>query len=97
MHRWYLEFAALSCGTVHRERIDTTADDRKRGHNRAEHLRQHVKADDGDSVYERRPSPSGTCLKLFEAWSLVVKYDDRERDAVDLGTHRMWAMAAARS
>ena len=28
-------------------------DDRSRGYNRAEHLRQHVKTDDGDSVYDR--------------------------------------------
>jgi hypothetical protein len=52
-HRWYLEFATPSCGTVHRERIDTTAEDCARGHNRAEHLRQHVKTDDGESVYDR--------------------------------------------
>jgi hypothetical protein len=26
---------------------------RNRGYNRAEHLRQHVKTDDGDSVYDR--------------------------------------------
>jgi len=52
-HRWYLEFAAPSCGSVHRERTDTTADDRARGHNRAEHSCQHVKADTSDSVYDR--------------------------------------------
>ena len=52
-YRWYIEFATPSCGTVHRERIDTTADDRKRQLNRAEHLRQHVKTDEGDSVYDR--------------------------------------------
>lgn len=52
-HRWYLEFATPSCGTVHRQRIDTTTDDQTRSHNRAEHLRQHVKTDDGDSVYDR--------------------------------------------
>ncbi|MGH3524400.1 MAG: hypothetical protein ACRDU4_16635 [Mycobacterium sp.] len=52
-HRWYLEFATLSCGTVHRKRIDTTDADRTRGYNRAEHLRQHVKTDDGDSLYDR--------------------------------------------
>ncbi|AFV14791.1 MULTISPECIES: hypothetical protein [Mycobacterium] len=52
-HRWYIEFATPSCGTVHRQRIDTTDDDRKRGYNRAEHLRQHIKTDDGDSVYDR--------------------------------------------
>jgi hypothetical protein len=51
--RWYIEFAIPSCGTVHRERIDTTDGDRDRGYNRAEHLRQHVKTDDGDSVYDR--------------------------------------------
>lgn len=38
---------------MHRERIDTTANDRTRGHNRAEHLRQHIKIDDGDSFYAR--------------------------------------------
>ena len=42
-----------SCGTVHRQRIDTTDGDRKRGYNQAEHLRQHIKTDDGDSVYDR--------------------------------------------
>jgi hypothetical protein len=52
-HRWYIEFATPSCGTVHRQRVDTTDEDRKRGHNRAEHLRQHIKTDDGDSVYDR--------------------------------------------
>ncbi|OBJ81400.1 hypothetical protein A9W97_02460 [Mycobacterium gordonae] len=52
-HRWYIEFATPTCGTVQRERIDTTDDDRKRGYNRAEHLRQHVKTDSGDSVYDR--------------------------------------------
>ena len=52
-YRWYIEFATPSCGTVHRERIDTTADDRKRQLNRAEHLRQHVKTDEGYSVYDR--------------------------------------------
>jgi len=51
--RWYIEFAIPSCGTVHRERIDTTDADRDRGYNRAEHLRQHVKTNDGDSVYDR--------------------------------------------
>lgn len=52
-HRWYLDFATPTCGTVHRQRIDTTDKDRKRGYNRAEHLRQHVKTDDGDGVYDR--------------------------------------------
>jgi hypothetical protein len=52
-HRWYIEFATPSCGTVHRERIDTTTADRARGYNRAEHLRQHIKTDDGDSVYDQ--------------------------------------------
>lgn len=51
--RWYVEFAIPSCGTVHRERIDATDADRDRGYNRAEHLRQYVKTDDGDSVYDR--------------------------------------------
>jgi hypothetical protein len=51
--RWYIEFATPSCGTVHRDRIDTTEADRSRGYNRAEHLRQHVKTDAGDSVYDR--------------------------------------------
>jgi hypothetical protein len=38
---------------VHRARIDTTDADGNRGYNRAEHLRQHVKTDDSDSVYDR--------------------------------------------
>jgi hypothetical protein len=38
---------------MHRACIDTTGADRNRGYNRAEHLRQHVKTDDGDSVYDR--------------------------------------------
>jgi hypothetical protein len=37
----------------HCQRIDTTAEDRTRGDNRAEYLRQHVKTDDGGSVYDR--------------------------------------------
>lgn len=52
-HRWYIEFATPSCGTVHRTRIDTTDADRSCGYNRAEHLRQHVKTDDRGSVYDR--------------------------------------------
>lgn len=50
-YRWYIEFA-LSCGTVHRERIDTTNEDRARRYNRAEHLRQYTK-EGADGVYER--------------------------------------------
>jgi hypothetical protein len=52
-YRWYVEFATPSCGTVHRDRLDTTETDVNRGYNRAEHLRQHVKTDIGDSVYDR--------------------------------------------
>lgn len=51
-HRWYIDFAA-TCGTVHHQRIDITDDDAARGFNRAEHLRQHTKTDEGDSVYDR--------------------------------------------
>jgi hypothetical protein len=50
-HRWYIEFA-LSCGTVHRERIDIAEPDQKRRYNRTEHLRQYV-IDGADGVYER--------------------------------------------
>lgn len=50
-YRWCTDFAA-TCGTGYRERTDTTAEDRACGHNRTEHLRQHVKTD-GDSVYDR--------------------------------------------
>jgi hypothetical protein len=50
-YRWYIEFA-LGCGTVHRERIDTTNKDRARHYNRAEHLRQYTK-EGADGVYER--------------------------------------------
>jgi len=52
-YRWYVEFATPSCGTVHRERLDATETDVNRGYNRAEHLRQHVKTDTGDSVDDR--------------------------------------------
>lgn len=38
--RWYQEFAAL-CGTLHRDRIDSTADDDPKVFNRAENIRQH--------------------------------------------------------
>jgi len=51
-HRWYGEFATPSCGTVHRQGIDITDADRERGYNRVEHLRQHIKTVDGDSVYD---------------------------------------------
>jgi hypothetical protein len=50
--RWYIDYAAPTCGTVHSERLDTTNDDKKRDYN-AEHLRLHVKTDDGDSVYDQ--------------------------------------------
>jgi hypothetical protein len=36
-----------------RASTDTTETDINRGYNRAEHLRQHVKTDTGDSVYDR--------------------------------------------
>ncbi|MFJ8774058.1 hypothetical protein [Streptomyces microflavus] len=39
-HRWYL-LTRLSCGNTHRERLDTTREDHRRGLNRTEHLRQH--------------------------------------------------------
>lgn len=51
-YRWYIDFAT-TCGTVHHQRIDTTDDDAARGYNRAEHLRQHTKTEEGDSVYDR--------------------------------------------
>jgi hypothetical protein len=52
--RWYLEFAAQPCGTIHTQRVDTTRDDRARSYNRAEHLRQRTKTSDNepDSVYD---------------------------------------------
>ncbi|MFD6197312.1 hypothetical protein ACFWE3_11470 [Mycobacteriaceae bacterium NPDC060252] len=49
--RWYIEIA-LSCGTIHTERIDITPTDHKRRYNRTEHLRQYV-ADGFDGVYRR--------------------------------------------
>jgi len=51
-HRWYIDFA-VTCGTVHHQRIDTTDDDAAKGLNRAEHLRQHTKTEEGDSLYDR--------------------------------------------
>ncbi|TDH41192.1 hypothetical protein E2F47_27965, partial [Mycobacterium eburneum] len=51
-YRWYIDFAA-SCGTVHTQRIDSTPEDREKSYNRAEHLRQHTKTEEGDSVYDR--------------------------------------------
>ncbi|MDD4866980.1 MAG: hypothetical protein PHQ28_07660, partial [Mycobacterium sp.] len=45
-YRWYADFAVQSCGTIHTERVDNTAQDAKRGYNRAEHIRLHVKTDD---------------------------------------------------
>ncbi|GAA2420854.1 hypothetical protein GCM10009856_33470 [Mycolicibacterium llatzerense] len=50
--RWYIEYAAL-CGTVYTDRIDNTDEDAKKGYNRAEHLRQHTKTEEGDSIYDR--------------------------------------------
>ncbi|MED5813610.1 hypothetical protein VST63_14710 [Mycolicibacterium sp. 050232] len=52
IYRWYIDFAT-TCGTVHHQRIDTTGDDTKKNYNRAEHLRQHTKTENGDSVYDR--------------------------------------------
>ncbi|MFV8308060.1 hypothetical protein [Mycobacteroides chelonae] len=51
-HRWYIDFAT-TCGTVKSRRIDNTKKDDKRGYNRAEHLRQHTKTEDGRGVYDR--------------------------------------------
>lgn len=42
--RWYRDSAA-SCGTIHRFRIDNTADDERTGFNRAQHFRQHPPKD----------------------------------------------------
>lgn len=52
IYRWYIDFAT-TCGTVQSERIDITPEDRDKGYNRTEHLRQHTKTDDGNSVYDR--------------------------------------------
>lgn len=38
---------------MHHERIGHSAEDRARGYNRTEHLRQHTKTDTGDSLYDR--------------------------------------------
>lgn len=38
--RHYAELR-LSCGAIHRERLDTTEEDKKRGYNRSERIRQH--------------------------------------------------------
>jgi hypothetical protein len=51
-YRWYIAFAPL-CGTERTIRLDITDDDRKRGYNRTEHLRQHTKTDEGISLYDR--------------------------------------------
>ncbi|RIT40449.1 hypothetical protein [Mycobacteroides abscessus] len=51
-YRWYIYFAT-TCGTLHTERLDITPEDRKKGYNRTEHLRQFTKTDDGDSLYDR--------------------------------------------
>ena len=53
-YRYYQDFAVAPCGTIHTQRVDTTSADRARGYNRAEHLRQHVKTEAGDSVYDRQ-------------------------------------------
>lgn len=52
IYRWYIDFAT-ACGTVHHQRIDTTDIDLKKSYNRAEHLRQHTKTEEGDSIYDR--------------------------------------------
>ncbi len=51
-YRWYIEYAPL-CGTVRSERIDNTERDIKKGYNRAEHLRQFTKTEEGGSLYDR--------------------------------------------
>ncbi|MEX3757230.1 hypothetical protein ABFW00_15540 [Mycobacteroides abscessus] len=48
----YIDFAT-TCGTVHTERLDITAEDRTKGYNRTEHLRQSTKTDEGNSLYDR--------------------------------------------
>jgi hypothetical protein len=54
-HRWY-HVTLLSCGNTHRERLDTTTQDQKRGFNRTEHLRQHPPDTDGYThCYRWRP------------------------------------------
>jgi hypothetical protein len=51
--RWYADFALPSCGTIHTERVDTTADDAKHDYNRAEHIRLHIKTDDPTGIYDQ--------------------------------------------
>jgi len=51
-YRWYIDFATM-CGTIQTCRIDITDEDIKCGYNRAEHLRQYTKTDEGGSLYDR--------------------------------------------
>ncbi len=51
-YRWYIKFAT-TCGALQTTRIDITPEDRKKGYNRAEHLRQHTKTDQGNSLFDR--------------------------------------------
>lgn len=51
-YRWYIYFAT-TCGTLHTERLDITPEDRKKGYNRTEHLRQFTKTDEGSSLHDR--------------------------------------------
>lgn len=53
-YRYYQDVAVTPCGTIHSQRVDTTPEDRKRGYNRTEHLRQHVKTNTDDSVYDHQ-------------------------------------------
>jgi len=66
-YRWYVDYAAPTCGTVHRERLDITNDDKKRDYNRAEHIRLHVKPRTATAsttaamAGARTPNPPTTC------------------------------------
>lgn len=51
-YRGYVKFAPR-CGTLRRQRIDITKEDLKKSYKRAEHLRQHTKTEEGNSLYDR--------------------------------------------
>ena len=86
-YRWYL-LTRLSCGSPHRERLDTTVEDRRRGFNRAEHLRQHPPDSDG-YTHCYRWRPDAECLNSqldATLWNRrMIAYGERQQTLIMLG------------
>ncbi|WP_137234697.1 hypothetical protein [Streptomyces sp. BPSDS2] len=85
--RWY-QLSRLSCGNTHRERLDATEEDRRRGFNRAEHLRQHPPDTDGyTQCYRWRPDAESLNAQLDSTlWNRrMIAYGAPQQTIVMLG------------